>query len=241
MSVPAARGRVLSGTMRAVRRTRVVYVENDPALRGILGEMLARHPLLELLLAASGPGEVLGSPFVAEADVALIDLALGAGVMNGIDLGLALRERNENLGVVIHSQHEAARVHSRLPADDLMGWSFVPKTGDMRMDDLVEVLRSTALGMSSGMEGRGAGEGGAGAAGLAELSDRQRAAMALAAEGLNAPEIARRLGRSSDAVRQDLSRAYRVLVPEMVEGDDRRTRAVVVYLRLMRKESWDES
>jgi len=236
---PPARRVASSGSMRPVRPTRVIYVENDPALRGILGGMLAEQPSLDLLLVASGPDEVLDHRAVLEADVALIDLALGLGVMNGIDLGLALRERNEDLGVVIHSQHEPAQVLRRLPADDLMGWSFVPKSGDMRVDDLVEVLRTSARGMSVGTTG--AGEGVEGSDGLAALTDRQRAVMALAADGLGAPEIARRLGRSNDSVRQDLSRAYRVLVPALSEGDDRRTRAVVEYLRLVREEAWDQT
>ena len=76
---------------------------------------------------------------------------------------------------------------------------------------------------------------------LAELSDRQRAVMALAADGLAAPEIARRLGTTHEGVRQDLSRAYRILVPDVAEGEDRRTRAVVAYLRLVRQDTWTES
>ena len=56
------------------------------------------------------------------------------------------------MGVVIHSQHEPAQVLRRFPTGDLMGWSFVPKTGDMRIDDLVAVLRSSARGMSSGTD-----------------------------------------------------------------------------------------
>jgi len=235
---PPARRVASSGSMRPVRPTRVIYVENDPALRGILGGMLADQPALDLLLVASGPDEVLDHRAVLEADVALIDLALGLGVMNGIDLGLALRERNEDLGVVIHSQHEPAQVLRRVPADELMGWSFVPKSGDMDIDELVSVIRATAQGMSHDLAGNGGSAVVANA--LDELSTRQRAVMALAATGLTAPEIGRRLGLTHDAVRKDLSRAYRVLVPGD-EGGDLRTKAVLAYLQLMRDRTWDES
>jgi DNA-binding NarL/FixJ family response regulator len=142
------------------------------------------------------------------------------------------------MGIVIHSQHEPAQVLRRFPSDDIMGWSFVPNTGNMSLDELVAMLVSTARGMST-VDSHATHETGTGSTRLSALTDRQRAVMALAAEGLNAPEIARRLGRSSESVRQDLSRAYRVLTPATGEGEDRRTRAVMEYLRLMREESWD--
>jgi len=102
----------------------------------------------------------------------------------------------------------------------------------------VAILRSTAAGRSIGTDTPGDS---AGPQTLSALTDRQRAVMALAADGLAAPEIARRLGATHEAVRQELSRSYKVLVPTYSEGDDRRTRAVVAYLRLVRQDSWTES
>jgi hypothetical protein len=48
-----------------------------------------------------------------------------------------------------------------------------------------------------------------------------------------------RLGENQEAVRQELTRAYRILVPDEAEGDDRRTQAVLTYVRLTREEHWD--
>lgn len=218
-----------------MRPTRLIYVENDPALRGIMSSLLAAEPALELLFSAGGADEALARPEVLDADVALLDLALGAHQMTGIDLGIALRERNENLGIVIHSQHDPQRILHRFPAEDRMGWFLAPKRGDLSMAELVTVLRSAARGL--------VGEPATAATGntiaLSGLSDRQRAVMALAAEGLGAPAIARLVGRSADSVRQDLSRAYAVLLPEIGEGEDRRTRAVIEYLRQVREEAWE--
>ena len=98
-----------------MRPTRVIYVENDPALRGIVSRFLAQRPELEVVLTASNGSEVLDSSAVAEADVALLDLALGMDQMNGIDLGIALRERNPNIGIVIHSQHTVDHLARRVP------------------------------------------------------------------------------------------------------------------------------
>jgi hypothetical protein len=55
-------------------------------------------------------------------------------------------------------------------------------------------------------------------------------------------EVARRLGVSHDVVRQDLTRAYRLLVPEAEESEELRTRAILTYLQWTRdEESHDET
>ncbi len=220
-----------------MRATRVIYVENDPALLGIIRDLLEAQVGIEVVCACTSASEALASPAVETADVALLDLGLGTDSMNGIDLGIALRERNRDMGIVIHSQHEVGHVLPLLPSGDDMAWSYVPKTGNMRISDVVDVLCSTAAGRSTGTDAVPT----VARRSLTELSDRQRAVMALAADGLAAPEIARRLGTTHEGVRQDLSRAYRILVPDVAEGEDRRTRAVVAYLRLVRQDTWNES
>lgn len=220
-----------------MRPTRVIYVENDPALRGIMARILGEHPEIELLLTVAHGGELLPREEVVAADVALIDLALGLDQMNGIDLGLALRERNPNIGIVIHSQHALDHLARRVPDDARIGWSFLPKSGDMNIEDLVKVLRVTARGIATGSftDEPCAGE----MSPLADLTPRQRAVMALASSGLSAPQVAKRLGVSHDIVRHDLSRAYKHLVPDAEPGDDLRTRAILTYLQAVRDDDWD--
>ena len=220
-----------------MRPTRVIYVENDPALRGIISRFLAQRPELEVILTASNGSEVLDSSVVAEADVALLDLALGMDQMNGIDLGIALRERNPNIGIVIHSQHTVDHLARRVPEATRIGWSFLPKSGDMDIDDLVSVLRVTARGIAIGNLHEQVEDNNESPLDL--LSPRQRAVMALAASGMSAPQVAKRLGVSHDSVRHDLSRAYKHLVPEAEPGDDLRTRAILTYLQAVRDSEWD--
>ena len=220
-----------------MRPTRLIYVENDSALRGILARALAADEGIELLAATGLPDEILANPAVALADAALLDLALGSDTLNGIDLGLALRERNPDLGIVVYSQYSLQNMSRQVPEDQLMGWSFVPKTGDLDIDDLVAVIRATARGLSHDLAGGVAAE--VHPTVLTELTGRQRAVMALAATGLSAPEIGRRLGVPHGSVRKDLSKAYRVLVPDGDEGD-LRTRAVLAYLAIMRHQSRTE-
>ncbi len=223
-----------------MRPTRLIYVENDPALRGILAGLLAAHPDLDLLLSADAPNAVLASPLVEQADAALLDLALGRSAMTGIELGLALRQRNPYIGIVIHSQHDLTHLARRVPERERMGWSYVPKTGDMPVADLVAIIRQTARGLSIGP--------GIGADGqlrpvtpdaLEQLTARQRAVLGLLATGQGTQEISRRLGVTQDTVRQDLSKAYRLLVPDAAEGEDVRIKAVLTYRHLVRDTEWD--
>lgn len=215
-----------------VRPTRVIYVENDPALRGIVTQLLEQRPEIEILLATGYAHEALDQRLADQADVALLDLALGSSQMNGIDLGLALRCLNDNVGIVIHSQYRLDTVARTVPPEALIGWVTLPKTGDIPIGELVRTLRDAARGMTStepaSIETSSP---------LEDLTIRQRAVMGMTASGVKTTEIARRLRISHDAVRQDLSRAYRVLVPSVdPAADDLRTRAVLAYLELTRED-----
>jgi DNA-binding NarL/FixJ family response regulator len=213
-----------------VRPTRVIYVENDPALRGIVTQLLEQRPEIEILLATGYAHEALDQRLAEQADVALLDLALGSSQMNGIDLGLALRSLNDNIGIVIHSQYRLDTVARTVPPEALIGWVTLPKSGEMPIGELVKTLRDAARGMTSTEPPSGEAP-----SPLEDLTIRQRAVMGMASSGVRSTEIARRLRISHDAVRQDLSRAYRVLLPDAdPESDDLRTRAVLAYIELTR-------
>ncbi|MFM1966939.1 MAG: hypothetical protein RL134_2664 [Actinomycetota bacterium] len=213
-----------------MRPTRVIYVENDPALRGIITQLLEQRPEVEILLATGYAHEALDQSIAEQADVALLDLALGSAQMNGIDLGLGLRSLNDNIGIVIHSQYRLDTVARTVPPEALIGWVTLPKSGELSIDHVVQALRDAARGMTITEA-----PGDTGPHPLEDLTIRQRAVMGMVASGVKTTEIARRLRISHDAVRQDLSRAYRLLVPDAdPEADDLRTRAVLAYLELTR-------
>jgi two-component system response regulator DesR len=200
-----------------VRASRLIYVENDPALRGIMVQLLKQHSEIELLLASPSPTEVLADDRVRRADVALIDLALGGQEINGLDLGIALRELNTDIGIVIHSQYPLTHLARRVPEELRIAWTFLQKSGDMSINDLVAVLRSTAAGLGGQ---RTWSDDADHQLTLNLLTPRQRAVMALASAGMGAGQIGQRLEISADSVRQDLSKSYRALVPNPKQGDD---------------------
>lgn len=214
-----------------MRPTRVLYVENDPALRGILARGLAQCPELELVAAVGSADEALAQAHRAHVDVALLDLALGSGSMNGMELGVALRSVIDDVGIVIYSQHTMSDFADSLPEQMRWGWSVLQKRSDIDLDTLVGLLRSTAQGHSTVDDSIVAAREASARSPIELLSARQREIMAIAATGVDATAIADELGLAPITVREHLSRAYQVLVPDPKPGTDLRTTAVLRYLR----------
>ena len=223
-----------------VRPTRVLYVENDPALRGILAYALQQHPGLDLRAAVGDANSALAEARAQHFDVALLDLALGNASMNGHELGLALREITDDIGIVIYSQHAVSDFTRTLPEHVRFGWSVIQKRADIGVDYLADVLRATARGESViDTQVIKAREESA-VSPIEQLTLRQRQIIALAASGVDANVIAEELGLAPVTVRQELSRIYAVLVPDPKKGTDLRTTAVLRYLRETRRYAQSE-
>jgi len=212
-------------------RRSVLYVEDDPTLRGILAEILATAPTLDVVAAVATPGEAMDVARATSIDVALLDLALGEGEITGIELGIRLRELRADMGIVIMSQHVVPDFIRQLPDRYRGGWSFIAKTADLRARKLAEILVATANGLNvvdpEILAARQESSGDP----VEALSPRQREIMSLAAAGRDANAIAAELNLAPGSVRQELSKAYAVLVPEPTPGTDLRTSAVLAYLR----------
>ena len=214
-----------------MRASRLIHVEDDPALRGVFREILGSRPELELIGSYGSAQAALDDPGASRADVALLDLDLGPQSMNGTELGLVMRERNPNMGVVIFTQHVVPDFMTSLPEDAQWGWSFIEKRSDLDIDELVEVIKATAKGLNVLDPGIQRARLASSASVIDQLTKRQREILALASTGLDATAIADELGLAAVTVRQDLSKAYAVLVPEPKKGTDLRTSAVLRYLR----------
>jgi DNA-binding NarL/FixJ family response regulator len=219
-----------------MRPTRILYVENDPALRSILGDMLASSPDIEILARYAGAHEVGDRALIRKADVALIDFALDQNGLNGIELGISLRNINEYIGIVIYSQFSVRPMVNRVPKSMRAGWSFFNKSADMVVGDYVNILQRTASGKGNWEEvleqDRQSQDSEISV--FFALTPRQRSIMSLSAQSKSPQEIALQLGLSYSYVRKELSRAYAVLLPNSEDGDDLKTAAVLKYLELMR-------
>ncbi len=215
-----------------MRPSRVIYVENDPALLGIMTTSLNSYAQIELLASFVTSGEALDRDLISKADVALLDLDLGSSNLSGIELGIAMRSINENIGLVVYSQYAMVDLARRVPKDIREGWSFIPKTPSMNLDSVVDVLVSTARGMSLGMLPPDTESESANMPHLSRLTSRQRVIMGLMSSGTSTKSIADQVGCSYEALRQELSVCYRILAPATSDTEDRRVKAILTYLEL---------
>lgn len=216
----------------AMRPSRVIYVENDPALLGIMTTSLSGYAQIELLGTYVSPGDALDRHVIARADVALLDLNLGPSNLSGIELGIALRSINEHIGIVIYSQHSMVDLARRVPDALREGWSFIPKSPSMDLDEVVRVLVETARGMSNGFLAAEPVHDQAIGPSLDRLTPRQRVIMSLMSSGVSSKSIAEQVGCSYEALRQELTLCYRVLAPSTSDLEDRRIKAILAYLEL---------
>lgn len=220
-----------------MRPTRLIYIENDSALRRILGEMLGKSKDLDILGTFAKADDVLDRTLIRKSDVALIDFALDQNGLNGIELGIALRNINEYIGIVIYSQFSVRQMIGRVPKEMRNGWSFFDKSAEMDLEDYVKIIKQTS-------SGKGNWEEVANSEAIKiesessiyfKLTPRQRTIMWITAQGGSAQDIALQLDLSYSYVRKELSRSYAVLVPNADPAADLKTTAVLKYMELMRQ------
>jgi DNA-binding NarL/FixJ family response regulator len=95
----------------------VLYVENHPTLRGIGGSKIRSSRELEVVATCADATEALAQVDPDSLETAPVDLALGNHSLKGTELGLVLRERNPNIGIVIFTQHVVPDFTASLPED----------------------------------------------------------------------------------------------------------------------------
>jgi DNA-binding NarL/FixJ family response regulator len=106
----------------------------------------------------------------------------------------------------------------------------------MQLDEYVSIIKETLSGKGNWEEvmGSDATNQESEASVFFSLTPRQRSIMALASEGANAQDISAQLDMSYAYVRKELSRAYKILLPNVDQTADLRTAAVLRYLELLR-------
>lgn len=219
-----------------MRPTKLIYIENDSALRRILGQMFAESNEIEIVGCFEKSDEAMDRILVRKADVALIDFALDVNGLNGVELGIALRNINEYIGIVIYSQYSVNQMVARVPKEMRSGWSFFNKSAEMDLADYISIIKATSAGkgnweqFSEQQVENVVSE----SAIYFQLTPRQRSIMSLSAQGKNPQDIAVSLDLSYSYVRKELSRAYAVLLPDNDQSSDLKTSAVLRYLELMR-------
>jgi DNA-binding NarL/FixJ family response regulator len=197
------------------KRARVLIVDDHPAVREALAIRIGRQRDLEVCGEAGDMGEALRLVVDAQPDVIVVDISLKDG--NGIDLIKRVKDRNDQVRILVWSMHsEALYAERALRAGAL---AYINK--DQATDRIVEALRRVLAGkvwLSEAMTERmlqrnvGAGREAVGRSPLDALADRELEVFRLIGEGAKTAEIAKRLHLSvktvetyRDRIRQKLN------------------------------------
>jgi DNA-binding NarL/FixJ family response regulator len=211
---------------------RVAIVEDEPLYRGLLEHYLERHPRLDVVGSyADGPSALAGVP-ETQPDVVTLDIEL-AGRVDGIQVGVALRQQLSQLGIVILSNHADPRFLGALPREVTSGWSYLLKKSVSNIETLDRAIEGAATGtvmidpaIVAGMSPKPGGP-------LARLTRRQREIMGLVAQGLTNTAIAENLVLAEKSVENQLTAIYGELGIDRREVDRSvhpRVSAVLAYL-----------
>lgn len=212
-------------------KVRVVVVEDEGLFRDMLRIALSSHPMLEVV-GSFGDGEAaLAAVPRLRPRVAILDIEL-RGAMNGVQLGLLLRKRLPELGIVLLSNHEDPQYLASVPRDTISGWSYLLKKSVSDVGALGRAIEGAAAGfvvldpqMATGMRPRAAGR-------LSQLSPRQQEILRLIAQGFTNAAIAQQLSLAGKSVENQINQLYQQL--DIDRGDPTlqpRVKAVLIYLQ----------
>lgn len=196
------------------KRTRVLIVDDHPAVREALALRIGRQRDLEVCGEAADTNEALRLVAETEPDLAVVDISLKTG--NGVDLIKRIKDRDDHIRIVVWSMHSESLYAERALRAGAMG--YVNK--DQATDTIVEAIRRVLDGkvwlsetMSERLLQRSVGVGGRETArSLVEtLTDRELEVFRLIGQGVKTTEIAERLHLSvktietyRDRIRQKL-------------------------------------
>jgi DNA-binding NarL/FixJ family response regulator len=211
---------------------KVAIVEDEALLRSLLASTLSSQPTIEVLetyadAATAGSGIPVLAP-----DVITLDISLGPGP-SGLELGLELRRKLPNLGIVLLSNHYEPYLLATLPEDEFQGWSYLLKRSVANVDTLVRAIHGSASGLvvvdreitRARVSSKGESKYG--------LTARQLEVLALMAEGYSNAGIASRLYLSEKSVENHVSRIFQQLGITTDREQHGRVIAVLRYLEIM--------
>jgi DNA-binding NarL/FixJ family response regulator len=212
---------------------RVVIADDSRLLREGIASLL-RGEGIEIAAQAGDADELLAAVDAHAPDVAIVDIRMPPGQTDeGIRAAHEIRRRHPEMGIVLLSQHVEVGVAARLLAEEPRRLGYLLKDRVTDPADFAASLRQVADGGTAFdpqvVSGLLAARGEAGP--LRSLSARERAVLELIAEGRSNKAIAERLGVTKGAVEKHVSAIFTKLELPASDADDRRTLAVLAYVR----------
>jgi DNA-binding NarL/FixJ family response regulator len=185
------------------KRSRVLIVDDHPAVREALAVRIGRQRDLEVCGEAADMSEALRLVADTKPDVAVVDISLRTG--NGIDLIKRIKDRNDHIRILVWSMHSESLYTERVLRAGALG--YINK--DQATDRIVEAIRRVLSGkvwlsdaMAERMLQRAVGDGRETVtrSPLDTLADRELEVFRLIGEGVKTADIAERLHLSVKTV-----------------------------------------
>lgn len=216
----------------------VAIVADESLFRDLLVATLSREDGLKVCGVFSDAESALDGILSSEVQVVVIDLELD-GPMGGVELGLKLRERMPDLGILVLARSRDPVVLDPDTAHATSTWSYVSEHSISSVRSLKRAIEDTAEGFvvrdrRSALVHRSgeADEDGR----LSSLRPRHREILALIAQGLSNGAIAKRLHLSNKSVENQVNLLYDEL---QISRHDReyqpRVKAALLYLEWIRR------
>ena len=197
------------------KRSRVLIVDDHPAVREALALRIGRQPDLEVCGEAADMSDALRLVTDTRPDVAVVDISLKTGT--GIDLIKRIKDRNDCVRMLVWSMHSESLYAERALRAGALG--YINK--DQATDKIIEAIRRVLEGkvwLSAALAERvlqravGGGRKEVTRSPLDVLADRELEVFRLIGEGVKTADIAQRLHLSvktietyRDRIRQKLN------------------------------------
>lgn len=213
--------------MKNVKPLRVGIVEDHSLFLQLMTSAFENIPDIEVTVTAESVTEAKKWFQPENLDVLILDIELPDG--NGIGLGITLRRKNPNLGIVLLSERDMLELILGLPDDVRSGWSYLTKSSTRSIESLASTIRATHRGetiIDPALVNRSQARPGTG---VGSLTNRQFEVLRAVARGDSNQTIATELGIAVNSVGNHLIAIYDALgIPE---GKNARVAAVLEFLQ----------
>jgi len=185
------------------KRARILIVDDHPAVREALASRIGRQPDLEVCGEAADMSEALRLVADTQPDLAVVDISLKTG--SGIDLIKRIKDRNDNVRMLVWSMHSESLYAERALRAGALGYINKDQATDKIIDAIRRVLEgkvylSNAMAEKMLHRAVGGGREEVTRSPLDVLADRELEVFRLIGQGVKTAEIAERLHLSVKTV-----------------------------------------